>query len=47
MVSAYCEYGGRFAASISSGAIHATQFHPEKSQASGQALLKNFLKSLN
>jgi len=47
LTSAYCEYGGRFAASISSGAIHATQFHPEKSQASGQALLKNFLKSLN
>jgi glutamine amidotransferase len=47
LVSAYCDYGGKFAASISRGAVHATQFHPEKSQASGQALLRNFLSSLN
>lgn len=46
LVSAYCDYGGRFAASISHGAVHATQFHPEKSQDSGQALLRNFLSSL-
>jgi imidazole glycerol-phosphate synthase subunit HisH len=46
LVSAYCDYGGKFAASISRGAVHATQFHPEKSQDSGQALLRNFLSSL-
>lgn len=46
MISAKCEYGGRFAASVSTGAIHAVQFHPEKSQATGLALLGNFLKSL-
>ena len=46
LVSASCEYGGLFAASISRGAVHATQFHPEKSQAAGQALLRNFLKTL-
>jgi glutamine amidotransferase len=46
IVSAQCEYGGPFAASISSGSLHATQFHPEKSQASGLTLLKNFLETL-
>lgn len=46
IVSACCDYGGRFAASISRGALHATQFHPEKSQASGQQLLRNFLSSI-
>ena len=46
LVSSYCDYGGRFAASISRGAVHATQFHPEKSQASGQALLHNFIATL-
>ena len=39
---AWCEYGIRFAAAIESGRIHATQFHPEKSQAAGIRLLKNF-----
>lgn len=46
LVSAYCDYGGKFAASISSGALHATQFHPEKSQANGQTLLRNFLSTV-
>jgi imidazole glycerol-phosphate synthase subunit HisH len=47
MVSARCEYGGAaFAASISNGSLHATQFHPEKSQSSGLTLLKNFLETL-
>ena len=43
LVSARCEYGGTFAASVSRGSLHATQFHPEKSQSAGLALLKNFL----
>ena len=47
LVSASCEYGGQFAASISHGAVHATQFHPEKSQSAGQDLLRNFLSTLH
>ena len=46
LVSAHCEYGGTFAASVSSGSLHATQFHPEKSQAAGLALLRNFVETL-
>jgi glutamine amidotransferase len=46
IVSARCEYGGTFAASVSAGRLHATQFHPEKSQAAGLTLLKNFLNTL-
>ncbi len=45
-VSATCAYGENFAASISSGSLHATQFHPEKSQATGLGLLRNFLATL-
>jgi glutamine amidotransferase len=47
IVSASCEYGGSFAASVSTGSLHATQFHPEKSQAAGLTLLRNFLVSLD
>lgn len=46
LISSTCEYGGKFAASISRGALHATQFHPEKSQAAGLAVLGNFLSTL-
>ena len=46
LASATCEYGTRFAASLSSGPLHATQFHPEKSQAAGLAILRNFLSDL-
>jgi len=46
LASSTCEYGGRFASSISRGALHATQFHPEKSQAAGLAVLRNFLSTL-
>jgi glutamine amidotransferase len=44
--SSTCEYGRPFAASVSRGALHATQFHPEKSQAAGLAVLRNFLNTL-
>lgn len=47
MVSSWCDYGPGFAASVSVGAIHATQFHPEKSQTSGLELLRGFLRALN
>jgi len=46
LASATCEYGVRFAASVTRGALHATQFHPEKSQAAGLAILRNFLSIL-
>ncbi|HEX2438614.1 MAG TPA: imidazole glycerol phosphate synthase subunit HisH [Methylomirabilota bacterium] len=39
---AWCEYGVRFAAAIERGRLFATQFHPEKSQAAGIRMLKNF-----
>jgi glutamine amidotransferase len=40
-----CEYGGvRFAAMCARGRLYATQFHPEKSQARGLAMLEAFLK---
>ena len=40
--AAWCEYGVRFAAAIEVGRIHATQFHPEKSQRWGLRMLENF-----
>jgi glutamine amidotransferase len=39
---AWTEYGIRFAAAVQRGRIHATQFHPEKSQRWGLRLLENF-----
>lgn len=46
VVSAWSDYGLSFAAGVSSGALHAVQFHPEKSQSAGLALLRNFLSTL-
>ncbi len=46
LVSSYCDYGVRFAASIRRGRVRATQFHPEKSQETGLAILRNFISSL-
>lgn len=37
------DYGGGFCAAISRNNIHATQFHPEKSQDNGRRLLENFV----
>jgi glutamine amidotransferase len=37
------DYGGRFAAMVWRQNLYATQFHPEKSQAVGLQLLKNFV----
>ena len=39
---AWCEYGIRFAAALERGNLHATQFHPEKSQRWGIRMLENF-----
>jgi glutamine amidotransferase len=36
-------YTGRFTSVVTSGHVHGVQFHPEKSQTAGFALLRNFL----
>lgn len=43
VVSGVCSHGIDFAASLEVENIFATQFHPEKSQKAGLAVLKNFL----
>ena len=42
VVRGWCEHGERFAASIETGSILGTQFHPEKSGASGIDLLREW-----
>ncbi len=42
LVLAECDYGGPFTAAIARGRCFATQFHPEKSQAKGLQLYRNF-----
>ena len=44
IITSYTEYGGRLTASIASGDIQATQFHPEKSGDVGLQILKNFVE---
>jgi glutamine amidotransferase len=43
-VAATCHYGGVWAAAVEAGNLFGTQFHPEKSGASGLALLGNFVR---
>ncbi|MGA7675773.1 MAG: imidazole glycerol phosphate synthase subunit HisH [Rhizomicrobium sp.] len=43
-ILATADYGGPFAASVGRANIVGTQFHPEKSQATGLAILGNFLR---
>ncbi|MBL9186576.1 MAG: imidazole glycerol phosphate synthase subunit HisH [Opitutaceae bacterium] len=42
LVLAECDYGGNFCAAIARGKVFATQFHPEKSQAKGLQIYRNF-----
>jgi len=44
LITATCDYGGKWTAGIQQENILAVQFHPEKSQRSGLRLLRNFLK---
>jgi imidazole glycerol-phosphate synthase subunit HisH len=44
VVTGVTDYGGDFAATVESGNIYATQFHPEKSQQAGLAALKRFME---
>jgi len=41
---AHCDYGGDITAIVARDTIIGTQFHPEKSQASGLRMIANFLK---
>ena len=43
LVFGECDYGGSFVAAIARGHCVATQFHPEKSQAAGLRLYRNFV----
>jgi glutamine amidotransferase len=42
LVLAECDYGGTFTAAIGRSRCFATQFHPEKSQAKGLQIYRNF-----
>jgi glutamine amidotransferase len=44
LVLAECDYGGPFTAAIARGRVFATQFHPEKSQAKGLQVYRNFVR---
>jgi glutamine amidotransferase len=44
IVVGVCEHGHVFTAAFQQAAIYGTQFHPEKSQQHGLALLENFLR---
>jgi glutamine amidotransferase len=44
VIAAETDYGGKFCSVISRGNIHATQFHPEKSQKVGLTILRNFAR---
>lgn len=46
IIAATAEYGEEFAAAVVADNLLATQFHPEKSQENGLAILRHFVSSL-
>jgi imidazole glycerol-phosphate synthase subunit HisH len=46
IIAATAEYGEKFAAAVVADNLLATQFHPEKSQENGLAILRQFVSSL-
>jgi len=46
VITSTCTYGAEFAVSVTKGNLSAVQFHPEKSQELGLAMLRNFISSL-
>jgi glutamine amidotransferase len=46
IIAATAEYGEEFAAAVAADNLLATQFHPEKSQENGLAILRQFVSSL-
>lgn len=42
-IAAECTYGTTFPCALSRGNIHGVQFHPEKSQRAGRAIISSFL----
>lgn len=47
VVAATCDYMFPFAAALGRGNVFASQFHPEKSQKRGMAILENFVNACN
>jgi glutamine amidotransferase len=45
VVASWTDYGIRYASAVRSGNLWGVQFHPEKSQAIGLGILKNFVNS--
>ena len=43
-ITASVDHGGRFAAAVAKGNVAGVQFHPEKSQSAGLALISRFLE---
>jgi len=46
IITSIANYGEPFAASVARGRVAAMQFHPEKSQAVGLQVLRNFIQSV-
>jgi glutamine amidotransferase len=47
IVAATASYGEKFAAAVVTDNLLATQFHPEKSQENGLAILRQFVNSIS